>query len=165
MDGPPAMALGLDRPDPHVMRRPPRPPGERILTTPRILRIALDAAVMAAGVIVLLIALPAGEDGRTSTEVGTLVFTTYVLFQLFNLLNVRGSDRSVFSRRTFTNRWLWGSLAAVLSLQIAVVHVPILQSVFDTTALSAQQWLLAVAVASSILWVEELRKLVLRRRI
>lgn len=43
-------------------------------------------------------------------------------------------------------------------LLIAVVQVPFLQGVFDTTSLRADEWLLATAVASSILWLEELRK-------
>lgn len=63
-----------------------------------------------------------------------------------------------------TNRWLWTALAAVLALQVAVVHVPWLQGLFDTTALSLAQWLLAIAVASSVLWVEEARKSYTRRR-
>jgi P-type Ca2+ transporter type 2C len=164
MDGPPAMALGLDEPDPDVMRRPPRPVDERILTSPRVARILMSAAVMATGIIALLLALPAEPGVRTPAEVGTLVFTTYVLFQLFNLLNVRSSERSVFSRQTLTNRWLWTSLGAVLSLQVAAVHVPWLQGVFETTSLEPGQWLLAVAVASSVLWVDEARKALKRRR-
>ncbi|MCY7363928.1 MAG: cation transporting ATPase C-terminal domain-containing protein, partial [Frankiaceae bacterium] len=63
-----------------------------------------------------------------------------------------------------TNPWLWTALGAVLAMQVAVVHVPWLQGLFDTTALSLAQWLLAVAVASSVLWVEEARKAFTRHR-
>ncbi|MGJ7440638.1 cation-translocating P-type ATPase [Aquipuribacter sp. MA13-6] len=163
MDGPPAMALGLDEPDPDVMRRPPRPVAEPILTRHRLYRILLSATVMAVGIIALLVALPDGASGDASGT-STVVFTTYVLFQLFNLLNVRSDERSVFARSTFTNRWLWIALGAVLVLQVAAVHVPWLQGLFDTTALSLPQWALAVAVASSVLWVEEARKAFLRHR-
>jgi len=164
MDGPPAMALGLDEPGPEVMRRPPRPVSEPILTRHRLIRILISATVMAIGIIGLLVALPDDQGFANASEAATLVFTTYVLFQLINLLNVRSHDRSVFARSTLTNRWLWTALAVVLALQVAVVHVPWLQGLFDTTALSLAQWLLAVAVASSVLWVEEARKAVSRRR-
>jgi P-type Ca2+ transporter type 2C len=164
MDGPPAMTLGLDEPEPDAMRRPPRPVSEPILTRHRMIRILVSATVMAVGILVLLVVLPSEPWLQDASEVGTLVFTTYVLFQLFNLLNVRSDDRSVFTRRTLTNRWLWIALAAVLALQVAVVHVPFLQGLFATTDLSLAQWLLAGAVASSVLWVEEARKAFARRR-
>ena len=160
MDGPPAMALGLDDPAPDVMRQRPRPVHEPLLTRARLVRITLDAAVMAAGTLGVLVLVP--DD--SGVDVATLAFTTYVLFQVFNLLNVRSAETSVFSRRTLTNRWLWVAIAAVLLLQGAVVHVPALQDLFDTTALDAREWLLALTIASSVLWVEELRKAALRSR-
>ena len=68
----------------------------------------------------------------------------------------------MFSRHTFTNKALWLSLAAVIALQVAVTHVSFMQSLFDTTHISNEQWLVCIAVASSIVWVEELRKLIHR---
>ena len=56
------------------------------------------------------------------------------------------------------------TLGAVLALQVAAVHVPWLQGLFDTTALSLAQWALAAAIASSVLWVEEARKAFTRHR-
>lgn len=162
MDGPPAMALGLDRPDPHVMRRPPRPVGEPILTRSRIGRIVLSAAMMAAGTLGVLTWAEAA--GLGTEQVRTLAFTTFVLFQTFNLLNVRSREKSVFSRHTFTNRAPWISLGAILVLQVVVVYVPFLQDFFSTTAIPAVHWALAVAIASAVLWLEEVRKVVSRRR-
>jgi P-type Ca2+ transporter type 2C len=165
MDGPPAMALGLDRPEADVMRRPPRPVGEPILTRPRLIRIVLSAVVMTVGTLVVLMLTPGEEPSHgTATDAGTLAFTTFVLFQVFNLLNVRSRETTVFDRRTLTNRALWIALAAVLVLQVAVVHAPPLQGFFTTTPLTAAQWGIAVAVASSILWVEEIRKAIMRAR-
>ncbi|WP_228984761.1 cation-translocating P-type ATPase, partial [Streptomyces sp. DH12] len=51
MDGPPAMALGIDPPRDDVMRRPPRPPGERILNGRRLIAITRSGVVMAAGTV------------------------------------------------------------------------------------------------------------------
>lgn len=159
MDGPPAMALGLDRPDTDVMERPPRPVGERILTPARLVRIVLAATVMAVGTLAVLVLTPGDAPAAgTATVAGTLAFTTFVLFQVLNLLNVRSVDASVFSRATLTNGALWAALGAILVLQVAVVHVPALQGFFGTTALTAGQWATAAAVASSVLWVEEGRK-------
>ncbi|MFM8649511.1 MAG: cation transporting ATPase C-terminal domain-containing protein, partial [Actinomycetota bacterium] len=88
----------------------------------------------------------------------------FVLFQFFNILNARNDRNSVFRRQTFTNPQLWMALGAVSVLQIGVTHVGFMQQLFDTTSISGVQWLISVAVASSVLWLEEIRKVVVRRR-
>jgi Ca2+-transporting ATPase len=165
MDGPPAMALGLDPTSRDVMRRRPRPAAERIITRPRWYAIGFSAAVMAAGTLAVLVLAPGAEpEAGMATMAGTMAFNTFVLFQFFNLLNSRSETRSVFHRDTLTNRWLWVSLTAVILLQIAVTHVGPLQRLFDTTGITAADWAVCVLVASSVLWIEEARKLVHRAR-
>lgn len=164
MDGPPAMALGVDRGEDDVMHRPPRPPTEPILTRARSWTIGQAAAIMAIGTLAVLEWAPgeAAPAGMPSVG-GTMAFTTFVLFQFFNILNVRSDHRSIFQRRTLSNRWLWAALSAVLVLQIAVVHLGMLQRLFDTTSLTLGQWVVAAVVASSVLWAEEFRKYLVRR--
>ena len=166
MDGPPAMALGLDPVDHDAMAQRPRPADEKILTRRRWSAVGLSSLVMALGTLAVLQwgpgeALAAGE----ASVAGTMAFNTFVLFQFFNILNARHDTRSVFHRSTFTNHWLWVSLVLVLGLQVAVTHLGPVQSLFDTTSISASEWLICVAVASSILVVDEVRKLIARLRI
>ena len=165
MDGPPAMALGLDPTSRDVMQRRPRPPAERIITRPRWHAIGLSATVMAVGTLAVLAFAPGVEPAAgTATVAGTMAFNTFVLFQFFNLLNSRSETRTVFHSDTLTNRWLWGSLAGVILLQIGVTHVGPLQRLFDTTSITAANWAICALVASSVLWVEETRKLIHRSR-
>ncbi|MDO9176543.1 MAG: HAD-IC family P-type ATPase, partial [Actinomycetota bacterium] len=165
MDGPPAMALGVDRAASDTMLRRPRPRTERILTRSRWTAVGISAAVMALGTLAVLEWAPGRATAAGVASVGgTMAFNTFVLFQFFNILNARHDTRSVFHRDTLGNRWLWVSLAAVVLLQIAVTHVGFMQQLFDTTSISAGQWLVCTAIASSVLWVEEARKFVVRRR-
>ena len=165
MDGPPAMALGLDPVDETVMDRRPRPRDERILTPPRWTAIGFAAAVMAVGTLAVLAFAPGPEPvAGAATVAGTMAFNTFVLFQFFNILNVRSDRLTVFRRATFGNSRLWIALGAVLALQVAVTHVGFLQRLFDTTSISVAQWLVCLAVASTVLVAEELRKLHRRRR-
>lgn len=90
-----------------------------------------------------------------------MAFTTLVLFQLFNVFNARSDERSAFSG-LFRNVWLWVAIAVALLLQAAVVYVPFLQLAFSTVGLTATDWLLCAAVASSVLWLRELSKLMAR---
>ncbi|WP_228709141.1 cation-translocating P-type ATPase [Amycolatopsis keratiniphila] len=159
-DGPPALALGLEPPRRSVMDEPPRRPGAQILSAGRLTRILLSGLVMVAGT---LYAFAHGLD-RGIEVAHTLAFVTFVMFQLFNILNVRDEHASAFGRLLFRNRRLWAALGAVLALQICAVYLPAAQALFGTTALTALDWLAATAIASSVLWAEELRKAVSRRR-
>ncbi|WP_028280812.1 cation-translocating P-type ATPase [Arthrobacter sp. H5] len=166
MDGPPALALGVDPAEPDTMKHNPRPANEPLLNRGRLGRILGLGAVMAAGTTAVLALAPAmfPESSADPMLPTTLAFTTFVFFQVFNLLNVRSESGSVFSLQTFTNRSIWVALLAVVVLQVLVVNVDLLQGFFDTTALSSAQWGLALLVGSSVLWVEEIRKAIVRSR-
>ncbi|MGW4065504.1 cation-translocating P-type ATPase [Amycolatopsis sp. NPDC004747] len=159
-DGPPALALGLEPARRAVMHEPPRPPGAHILTGRRLARIAGTGLLMTAGT---LYAYRLGLDRGTATA-QTLAFTTFVLYQVFNLLNVRDENATVFGPLLLRNWRLWAAVAAVLVLQICAVHVPAAQALVGTTALTATDWGIATALAATVLAFEELRK-ALRRRV
>jgi Ca2+-transporting ATPase len=91
-----------------------------------------------------------------------LAFTTFVLFQFFNIFNARAEHGSAFNAQFFSNGKLWLALLAVVALQIVAVHWGPAQAIFDTVDLTLIEWAVAVAVASSTLFLEEARKLLLR---
>ncbi len=165
MDGPPALALGVDPTDPDAMKRPPRPVKEALLTRDRVQRILGLGVLMTVGTIAVLYYGPklfpdSASDPLFAT---TLAFTTFVFYQVFNLFNVRSDLGSVFSMRTLTNHTIWIAIVAVIVLQVCAVQMSVLQGFFDTTSLTSQQWALAVAVGSTVLWVDEIGKIVARR--
>ncbi|NOJ60943.1 cation-transporting P-type ATPase [Arthrobacter sp. 260] len=166
MDGPPALALGLDPAEPDSMKQKPRPADEPLLTRDRLLRILGVGVVMAAGTITVLVLAPTMFPGSSTDPLlgTTLAFTTFVFFQIFNLLNVRSETGTVFSLQTFTNRSIWVALLAVVVLQVLVVNLDVLQAFFDTTTLSSAQWGVALLVGSTVLWAEEIRKAIMRSR-
>jgi P-type Ca2+ transporter type 2C len=162
----PALAMGVDAETEDVMARPPR------AVTDRVIDRAMWTGVVATGLtmaVVTLIAidlyLPGGwlVGDRTLEEARTVGFTVLVLAQLFNALNARSETTSAF-RRLFTNRWLWGAIALSAALQVAVVQLPWLGEAFSTAPLTLEQWVVATALASVVLWAAELRKALLRRR-
>ena len=91
----------------------------------------------------------------------SLAFTTFVLFQIFNAFNARSEKSSIFNRDLFANKILCLSISLVVLLQIVVIHWLPAQILFHTTALSMSDWLMALAVASSIVVLEELRKVII----
>ncbi|HEV3477606.1 MAG TPA: cation-translocating P-type ATPase [Rubrobacteraceae bacterium] len=165
-DGAPALALGLEPADPEVMDRPPRPKGSRVITGRMWSGIAFVGLIMATGTLLVLdYGLPGGliEGSGDLPYARTMAFTTLVLFQLFNAPNARSDERSAF-HRLFRNPWLRGALVLSLALQILVVYAPFMQPAFGTVGLGLTDWLVCVAVASSVLWLRELSKLMVSER-
>jgi Ca2+-transporting ATPase len=163
-DGPPALALGVDPPDDDLMRQPPRPPGEGVLTARMWRGIAFVGIIMAIGTLFVIdVSLPGGfiEGNGDLPYAQTMAFTTLMLFQIFNVVDARSDERSAFTR-LFTNQWLWLALGVSVLLQVAVVYVPLLQRAFGTVPLSAIDWVRSVAVASSVLWLTEVKKALVR---
>jgi potassium/sodium efflux P-type ATPase len=160
-DTAPALAMGVDPPPDDVMSRPPRALGDRVIDVPMVAHVVFIGLVMAVVTLFALdIGLPGGlvEGDGSLDEARTMAFTTLVLAQLFNCFNAR-SERVSALRHLFTNPILWGAIAVSVVLQVAVVHVPFLQDAFDTVDLSLTRWLLCAALASAVLWLDELRKL------
>lgn len=93
----------------------------------------------------------------------TMTLTTLAVFQWFNAWNVRSDYKSIFRMNPLSNKYLVAATGAVIILQMAAVYTPFLQSILHTTAISANDWILAISVASSIIFVEELRKYFYRR--
>ena len=164
-DGAPALALGLDPADPEVMNAPPRPRGEGVITRGMWAGILFVGVIMAAGTLLILDAsLPGGliEGSGDMRYAHTMAFTTLVFFSLFTVFNARSDTQSAFTS-LFANRWLWGAVTLALLLQVAVLYIPLLQQAFSTVGLSAGDWLRCAIVASSVLWLRELSKVIARR--
>jgi Ca2+-transporting ATPase len=160
-DGPPAISLGLDPARRDVMRRAPRRQDEGVLTGERFSQIIVAALTMAIATTSVLAIM----KGRVELDVAlTMTFTTFVLFQVFNAFNARSGEGTIFSRELFSNGKLWAALVGVVAMQIAVVHWGPLQGIFDTVGLSLSEWAAALAVACTVVVVEELRKVVVRAR-
>jgi Ca2+-transporting ATPase len=163
-DGLPALALGLDPADRDVMQRPPRPPGEGVLTATMWRGIVFVGAILAVGTLFVLDrSLPGGfvEGTGDIRYAQTMAFTTIVFFSLFNVFNARSDEHSAF-RGLFSNAWLWGAVIVSIGLQAAVLYVPFLQQAFSTRPLAAEDWLVCALVGSSVLWLRELGKLAAR---
>lgn len=159
MDGPPAVSLALDAARPGIMADPPRHRDEPVLPFARLGKIIAYGVTMMVGTLgVLHVGVQTGMGERALT----LAFTTFVLFQFFNVFNARVERGTAFNRHFFENRMLWASLAGVVALQAVAVHWPPAQSVFGTTALTSREWAIAAGVASLILLLEEGRKLIAR---
>ena len=163
-DSGPALAMGVDPTTGDVMARPPRRRSDRVIDARMWSGVIQIGAVMALVTLLTIdLYLPGGliDGTHELANARTAGFTVLVLAQLFNCFNTR-SDRTSAFVNPFVNRWLWGSIALAVLLQVAVVHLAFLNLAFGTVPLSFEQWALCTAMASAVLWTSELRKLVVR---
>jgi Ca2+-transporting ATPase len=119
-------------------------------------RIFLMAMVMAIGTLWFF-----GQnlDNNGLVKALTLSLTTMAVFQWFNAWNCRSEDKSIFQMNPLANKFLLGATVLVIGLQLLALHNPLMQQILHTEPLNRQEWLWIVLIGSSILWVEEIRKL------
>lgn len=183
MDGPPAQSLGVEPVDPRIMTLPPRSRNARVLTKPLIRRVLTSASLIMLGTLAIYIHEMGDEDPLSilpgTTTAGkvassktvtrrdtTMTFTTFVLFDMFNALSCRSESKSILfgELRMFSNKMFNYAVAGSLLGQACVIYLPFLQKVFQTEALGLWDLARLVAIASSVFWVDEGRKLWERRR-
>ena len=162
----PALALGLERAEPDVMRRPPRDPKESILAG------GLGAGVVYQGALVAAITLFAYllghymESGQwafvNSPDGMTMAFLTMSMAEIFHSFNMRSQRGSVLQLHSH-NVMLWGAMALSLLLTTAVIYVPFLSAAFGFEHISAVEYFTALGLAFLVIPVVEIVKFVQRR--
>jgi len=151
-DGLPALALGVDPPDPDVMKRKPRKPDENIFSKRMLLLISILVLNMFL-VIIPLFNFYLKKSNLVKAQ--TVVFSTMVMFELFNAYNSRSDAKPLLRMNAFKNKWLNLSVLFSLVVLILIIQVPFLSNLFHTTSLTLQDYTIIFLSASSALFVSE----------
>ena len=135
----------------------------------RLARLGGYGTIMTAGTLAAyrLTVGPGPVSEADATRGTTVALTAFVFFQLFNLQNARFPDHSALRRHVLTNWRLWAASTSVLGLQIGAVSWDRIQQLFTgrdaAVQLSPADWAVAIAAATPILIIEELRKFLTAR--
>jgi Ca2+-transporting ATPase len=173
-DGLPALALGVDPPDPDIMMRPPRDPRESVFNR-RIIALMTVMALNITFVIVPLFFWYLKSGGYYEQGVSeamkegillkgqTVVLAMMILFELINAYNNRSDRHSLFKVGFFKNKWLnWSVLSSVV-LAVIVIQVPALDQVFHTSYLNMKDWVIVIIATLTVFPVVEITKWILKR--
>jgi magnesium-transporting ATPase (P-type) len=144
-----AVALGLmlayEPAEPDLMDRPPRDPGQPILTRVLLGRIALVSAILLVGAFTLFeVGLAAGESIEVARTIAVNAFVLVEVTYLFNCRTLTGWAGTV---GWFSNRRLLLGVAIMLGLQVLLTYAPVMNSLFGTAPLTGHQWLPLVVLA------------------
>jgi magnesium-transporting ATPase (P-type) len=154
--------LVMDPPGGDEMRRQPVARDERLVDRTMLARVLLMAGAAVAATFGWF-AWRIGQ-GVALDIVRTETFTVLAMCQWFNVLNCQSASRSALRLGVLKNPWLLGGLSLSVLLQALVLYAPPMNTLFHTVALPAAWLLPLLAVASIVLWAEELRKAVRRWR-
>ena len=158
-----ALALAFEPPEQNVMQRPPRDASEPMLTKHLIWRIAFVSLILMCGTFGLFLW---EMDQHASIEhARTVAVNTLVMFEIFYLFNSRYIKAPVLNKAGITgNRNVLIAIAILILFQLGFTYLTPMQILFGTTAIDLDIWLRIILVASSVLFLVELEKYVIRRK-
>jgi magnesium-transporting ATPase (P-type) len=157
-----ALALSFEAAERDVMRRPPRPPGEPLLSGFLIWRVAFVSVLLLAAVLAAhLWELAAGADIATAR---TVAVNTLVLGEIVYLLNVRQFFSAALSRDALVGcRPAVLLILAVVFWQFLFTYAPPMQALFESAPLDAGAWGRIAVAGAAVFCLVELEKLAMRR--
>lgn len=157
-DSLPGLALGMEKAEEGVMKRKPRPSNESVFSNGAGLDIVLQGIYMAT-IILTSFFIGYKMDGHLNGM--TMAFLTINLAELFHAISMRTQRGSLMKLKTF-NWWLFGALTLTFLLNIALIYVPAFEVLFDFAPINFTEFMIALALAFSVLPVLEVYKFVMR---
>ncbi len=157
-----ALTLAFEPAERHVMQRPPRNPKEPLLSKFLIWRIIFVSLILVAGTFGLF--LWERQHGASIELARTVAVNTLVMFEIFYLFSARYLlAPSLTYEGLFGNRYVLYAIGLLVLFQLGFTYLGTMQTLFATTTMSGEAWLRVIAVASSVLFLVEIEKLLLRK--
>lgn len=152
------MALAMEPKEAGLLEKSFERPKKYLVDALMVKRIIIMALPMMIGTLLLFSSIYPEDIARG----WTVSLVTLAIFQWFNAFNCRSETISIFRMNPFSNPYLVGALGIVIVLQLLAVYAPFMQVILRTVPLVFSDWLLACGIASSIIFFEEMRKLIFR---
>ncbi|MBQ2891445.1 MAG: calcium-translocating P-type ATPase, PMCA-type [Bacilli bacterium] len=158
-DSLPAFALGTEDPEDDIMNQKPRPKEESFFAH------GMGSSIILEGIMVGLLTLAAYVIGHSINPLSylgqTMAFVTLSSAQLFHSFNVK-SDKTIFNKHLFQNKYLVGSFILGIALQMCIIYIAPLASIFKVIPLEPVQLLICLGLSASTILIVEIAKLILR---
>ncbi len=162
-DSLPALALGLEKEEPDIMRRKPRESDEGLFSGGVGFSCIYQGFMVAALTVGAFLAGISGVLGgahENPVSAGmTMAFLTMSMAEIFHSYNMRAQFGSIFRLKTH-NFWLFGAMLASLLLTAAVIFVPPLRTLFRLEHISASEYLFSLLLSVSVIPIVEFVKAV-----
>lgn len=170
----PALGLGAERADPEVMRKPPRPRHERLLSWPLLLRAYLFLGLMEAAAAMtafFFVLKGAGwQYGQALShfdplylQATTATLSAIIVMQVVNVFLCRSPQLSLLATGISGNRLILFGVAVEIALILLIDYTPWGNRLVGTAPIGGEVWLFVVPFALAMLMLEEGRKWLMRQ--
>lgn len=157
-----ALALAFEPPEGDVMKRPPRRTDEPLLSRFLVWRILFVSLILVAGTFGIFVWLR--EKGANVELARTAAVNTLVMFEIFYLFSSRYLTAPVLNKvGLLGNRYALMAIGVLIVMQLGFTYLPPFQLLFHTTPLDTATWFMIVTIASSVLFLVEIEKWLVRR--
>ncbi|MEQ9483977.1 cation-translocating P-type ATPase [Coleofasciculus sp. F4-SAH-05] len=153
-DGLLALALGVEPAEPNIMSRPPHNPKESVFSRGVGRDIVWIGLLL--GLVLLVVDYHYWFTGQAAWQ--TMVFSILTFSRIGLAESMRSERESIFTLNLLSNKPLLGAVILTFLLQLAVVYVPFLQDIFNTTGLSLYDLGISLAMSTIVIWAMELDK-------
>jgi magnesium-transporting ATPase (P-type) len=156
-----ALALAFEPAEKNIMCRPPHAPHEPILSGMFIWRIIFVSLILVCGTFGLF--LWELEQNSSIELARTVAVNTLVMFEIFYLFNSRYIHENVLNLNGFLgNKYALIAVAILIIFQLCFTYLVPMQALFGTAALDLEMWMRIILVSSSVLFLVELEKAIIR---
>ena len=170
----PALGLGAEKPGPGIMKSPPRPRSERLLSGPVLARAYLFLGMMQAAAAMCAYAFVLHGGGWNFgqalvaqdplyRQATTACLSAIVVMQIANVFLCRSNRQSLFSRGFAGNRLILIGVAAEIVIILLIDYTPVGNAAFNTAPIDPRVWLFILPFAIAMIAIEEIRKWICRR--
>jgi len=169
----PSLALSREPPEAGIMAEPPRSIKERLFTGKVLLRSVFIGVIIATGAMIGCInawttggwhfGMQLAFNNPVYLKGVTMTFAGIVVAQAGNVLACRTTKQSIFKTSLKTNKWIVAGIISQLSILAFLVYVPLMQTIFGTTALGLSDWAFLLSLAAIVVFAEEIRKYITRK--
>lgn len=156
-----SFGLAFEAGEKSIMCRPPRKTGQHVMDLYAVWRVVFVGSMIALGAFALESWLQ--SRGNSPEIIRSALLQMLVAAQWFYMINCRVNNGFSVSKCLLKNKGLWVVSGILLLLQIGIIYLPFMQSIFGTAALSPVYWLLTFVIGAVMFAVVELEKVVTRR--
>lgn len=158
-DGLPSLALANEPAEVNIMKRPPRKSSDSMFSD------GVGLHIVWVGLLIGLLCLGIQAWAiKNNTHWQTMVFTALSLCQLSHVMAIRSDHEFIYKHGILNNKFLLLTVLLTTLLQLAIVYVPFLQTIFSTNALNLTELLLCFAAAAIVFHAVELEKWIKMKR-
>jgi Ca2+-transporting ATPase len=156
-DGLPALALAMEAPEPGLMDRRPRKPGESMLSW------SLGGVIIGQGLLLAATGLAAFwfgfQQNGSLDQARTTAFCVVVFGELFRALAARSRIWTFWQLGPSTNPYVFGAVLLSALLQIGIISIPFMRPIFSATVHTPLEWLVLLSLSLTPVTIIELSKL------